>query len=170
MRSTQFVSRPSEAWTENAQALTTTTLFLVARVGPTRFTLKDEQDGTFKVTLGNPHVCTCGSQEDTCIHKLFCLIKVLRVPMEHVLCYQSSLTDSELDQVVDGIISQSSRRRPVHSRPIRAVPAAKDTSVPRQPLVDGEDNACIICMDEMTSDQALTWCRVGCGQNFTQSV
>lgn len=53
-------------------------------------------------------------------------------------------------------------------RPIAVVSeeVAKDTCVPRQPLMDGEENACAICMDEMTTEQALTWCRVGCGQNI----
>jgi hypothetical protein len=170
MRSTSFVARPSEAWVISAQALTTTTLFLVARVGPTVFTLKDENDGTFRVTLGNPHTCTCPAQSDTCIHKLFCLIKVLRVPMDHSLCYQTSLTDSELDQVLDGIVTNSVRR-PVRQRPARPVVVvseeiAKETVVPRQPIIDGEDNSCTICMDDMTADQALTWCRAGCGQNI----
>ena len=170
MRATAYVSRPTEAWTTKAQALSNTTLFLVARVGPTVFTVKDEQDGTFKVTLGNPHICTCNSQEDTCIHKLFCLIKVLRVPLDHTLCYQTSLTDTELDQVLDGIARQTSRRQ-VRPRQVRAIAVvseevAKETTVPRQPLIDGEDNTCTICMDDMTADQALTWCRVGCGQNI----
>lgn len=143
---------------------------MVARVGPTVFTIKNEQDETFRVMLGNPHTCTCGAQEDTCIHKLFCLIKVLKVPVEHSLCYQTSLTDNEMDQVLDGI-QTGSTRRPVRTRTIKPVVVvseelAKDTHVPRQPIIDGEDNTCTICMDDMTPDQALTWCRAGCGQNI----
>lgn len=143
---------------------------MVARVGPTVFTIKNEQDDTFRVTLGNPHLCSCGIQDETCIHKLFCLIKVLKVPVEHSLCFQSSLTDSEMDQVLDGI-QTGSTRRPIRARAIRAVAVvsedlAKDTCVARQPIVDGEENTCTICMDDMTHDQALTWCRVGCGQNI----
>ena len=36
----------------------------------------------------------------------------------------------------------------------------------RQPLSDDQDETCPICQDEMTNEQALTWCRKGCGNNI----
>eukprot|EP00981_Chlorochromonas_danica_P010869 scaffold3491_cov160-Ochromonas_danica.AAC.5 len=156
-------------------------LFLVARPGPTVFVLKDEHDQTARVTLGNPHKCTCGSSTTTCIHQVYCVIKVLKVPKDHPLSFQSSLTDMELDIVLSGSLIRSSNQR---SRPIRGLPVTSPNedvvnnnnspksktdcgnAVPRQELLPDEENPCTICQDEMKSDQPLTWCRHGCGNNF----
>lgn len=46
-----------------------------------------------------------------CVHKLYCILKVLRISKDHPLSYQSSYTDSELDQVLSGKCSTISRTR-----------------------------------------------------------
>ncbi|KAJ1412419.1 hypothetical protein B484DRAFT_422864 [Ochromonadaceae sp. CCMP2298] len=166
-RSTAFASRATEEWKETADSLSSNTLFLVARIGPTVFGIKDENDETYRVTLGNPHKCTCGSASNTCVHKLFCLIKVLKVPVVHSLCYQSSLTDKEMDQVLDGLHTQQTRRRPARVPKPSSASGDEAVAVLRQPLLDDQEETCPICQDEMLPTcQALTWCRAGCGNNI----
>lgn len=56
---------------------------------------------------GEPAAAASSSASEFCCkHVLFCLIKVLKVPKDHNLCYQSSLTDSELNLVLDGQLGQ----------------------------------------------------------------
>lgn len=173
-RSTSYISKPSQDWLENYEKLSNTTLFLMARSGPSVFKIRDEQDVTYKVTLGNPHSCSCKTNPGvSCIHIIYCVIKVLRVSKEHPLCYQNSLTDQELNQVLSGQCSLSSRTRQVPQRPARKEPGSPEKNenvagqVPRQPLLDDqEENNCPICQDNMEADEPLTWCRHGCGNNM----
>jgi hypothetical protein len=56
-----YRSKPSESFTAIREQLNNTTLFLVNRNGPTVFSLKDENNVTYKITLGNPHSCSCST-------------------------------------------------------------------------------------------------------------
>lgn len=52
-------------------------------------------------STGNPHTCSCDNsgsinRESTCVHRLFCLIKVLKVPMTHELCFQLGINMNEI--------------------------------------------------------------------------
>ena len=91
--------KPSASFLQLKEALRSTTLFLVARHGPTVFSVKDEA-GVYRVGLGPLHSCSCSSppQAELCLHQLFCLLKVLKVPEAHPLAFQLGYTDNETDQ------------------------------------------------------------------------
>jgi hypothetical protein len=170
MRSTAYQSKPSTHFHDLKSKLLSTRFYLLARTGPTVFTIQGEQDQsdssgsrsngesenreegreqggnesdttnrvdaesaaesvraqvtasrssasnsssssgrtrsatlTFRCALGDPHSCTCGIAASTtggiCIHILFCLIKVLRLPENCPLCWQMGLSDAEITQV-----------------------------------------------------------------------
>lgn len=52
-------------------------------------------DRKFKVYIGTLQSCSCGDAE-ICIHILFVMLKVLRVPREMPILWQKSLIDSEV--------------------------------------------------------------------------
>jgi E3 ubiquitin-protein ligase ZSWIM2 len=168
--------KPSVEFIELEGILQSTTLYLVSRSGPCVFSVKDDNDKLFKVVLGNPHLCSCnaGISNSYCVHSLFCLIKVLRIPACNPLCFQSSLTDYEINQVVNGMTEHttSRNRRIISSATLKsaskdvAVESKESTGVNRQPLDDDQPETCPICQDDMTKEQALTWCRAGCGNNL----
>lgn len=189
MRVTNFLNKPMDEWQAVVEALGGTTFFLVSRPGPAVFIVKDEGDNTFRVTLGDPHRCTCGVVG--CIHTAYAVIKVLKVPKEHQLSYQLGLTDNELDMMLSGQFRP--RVRPKIVRPLRsqATPPPEDPQPVQQPPLEpqaqatspkkkvetcgaivrkevsgDEEEPCTICQDEMSAAQALTWCRHGCGNNF----
>jgi hypothetical protein len=192
MRAFSYISKPSTQWQSLLTEVTSTTMYLMSRNGPTVFKIKDDNDTddrTYKVTLGNPHKCSCReSGGELCRHILYCLVKVLRVSREHPLCYQSCLTDPELDMVLSGQCSgYSGRRNPLNRVHRPALPnenqstrkeekspkREEDTSkyVTRQPLLDvtteEEENTCPICQDNMDkAKHKITWCRHGCGNNI----
>ena len=157
------------------------------------FSVRDEHANVFKVVLGNPHSCTCSdslSTGDLCLHQLYCLVKVLRVPESHPLSYQLGITDTEADMILSGQCcdaggAKNGRGVENLSAMARAKRLAKQKGkkggseevdgaaearangwVERQVLGEGDDENCAICQDFMDKDQALTWCRKGCGNNM----
>lgn len=120
-----------------------------------------------------------------CEHLLFCLIKVLKIPKEHPLCYKLSMTNSEIDQVLNGLTQYEARKIPQRAmRQKRQQESKTDTEedgniddsnpnyVQRQSISDSADSgesspdSCPICQDDMYKGQCLTWCRTGCGNNM----
>eukprot|EP01040_Poterioochromonas_malhamensis_P004732 gene4732-5078_t len=147
MRSTPYINKPPENWFTLLQALSERTLFLMSRNGPTVFKIRDEDDKMFKVTLGNPHTCTCEdySRQKYCIHTIYCLTKVLRVDKQHPFAYQTSLTDTELDQVLHGQCAVGDGRRRINAtRTQRAI---------RRPSNDAEDTSSNGNNNEITSTE-----------------
>jgi hypothetical protein len=176
-----FRSKPSRTFHALREELDTSQFFLVAKSGPTVFKVRDEAASTFTCIIGSPNSCTCGvdAGQESCIHLLFCLLKVLRIPDSNPLCWQITFTDSQVDMVLDH------RTRTAYTRNERRQGSAphaylkradkdnnkenkleEDDIVMRQGLLEDEENVCTICQDCMEKDQALTWCRRGCGNNY----
>ena len=188
-RATNHKKRPGTLWDASIEQLNSTTLYLLARTGPTVFSVRDEEEKIYKISIGNPHGCTCGlhNSENLCIHLMYILLKVLKVPATHELSYQTSLTDPEVSQVLSGSCSASNRnvqarnnvatirlqRDAARRRGSQGNSAgsednktSEDGFVPRQVLDEEDAISCPICQDDMMKEQALTWCRKGCGNNM----
>ena len=166
-RRSLYRARPSDAFVETYGKLTENKLFLVARNGPTVFSIKDEQNKTYKVTLGDPHICTCASNNnELCLHQIFCIAKVLRIPEKHPFCYQVGLTDPEITNLLSGVSERNNTRIVSKKKHDIKCNDAESTYVTRLELSNSEDDVCPICQDGMDSTQALAWCRKGCGQNI----
>jgi len=59
----------------------------------------DDKRTKFKVQVGSTMGCSCRSKEaGPCLHLLFVLVKLLRVPIENPYLWQASLLDNEVDQ------------------------------------------------------------------------
>ena len=174
-RSTDYQRKPSESWATLKAELDETTFYLVQRFGPTVFSIRNEGGQIYKVTIGDPHKCSCPVRPgEHCLHIVFCLLKVLRIPAENHMSWQTGFTDTEVEIVLTGNFGNRSRR-PVARRvkpatpPIAEEGAMPSDSVPRQPL-EGDECFCPICQDQMTMTQALSWCRKGCGNNIHAKV
>jgi hypothetical protein len=116
-RSFPYEPRPPGNWESLKQEMNDAKLLLVSQQGPAVFIVQDENFSSFKVLLGDPHTCSCSSPAATssgagagigntagalCAHKLYCILKIKRVPDTHPLAWQKCYTDSELAQVSDG--------------------------------------------------------------------
>lgn len=100
-------------------------MYLVQECGPTSFVIKEEDallahgDGDaaaaaaagsrrrlerkYKVTIGSVVACSCKARSTCpCIHQLFVLVKLLRIPAENPLIWQASLLDNEVEQILRG--------------------------------------------------------------------
>ena len=81
-----------------------TTMFLLQRRGPTSFVVKDVTSGLKSVVqIGSVQSCTCQSKLPTaarvapCAHVVFVMTKVLRIPSQHPMLWQASLTGAQLN-------------------------------------------------------------------------
>ena len=184
-----FRSKPTLDFMVVREELNNKQFYLVAKQGPTVFKVKDEEGELYICKLGDPNVCSCGKDAsvETCIHMMYCLIKVLRIPDSNPLSWQTRFTDSQVDMALDmstraargprarrsGSEGQQGgpfpfmRRKEQHKHNTTAAEAADaEAIVGRQGLMEDGENRCVVCQDDMEKDQALTWCRRGCGHNF----
>ena len=166
------VGSMTRSWSEAKEELDAATLYLVHRTGPTVYQIKDEAEHSFRVILGDRHSCSCRGQ-GFCMHLLFVLLKVLRIPVSNHLATKTGFTDAETDVALSGQFEE--RCRPKHKQYLRAKKktetnsfgeAEEEGTVERQVLSANVEEICPICQDEMSFDQALTWCRKGCGNNI----
>ena len=123
--------------------------------------------------VGNPHSCNC-KEGKICLHILFILLKVLRVPESSFLSKKTALSDAEIDTILSGDFGETRQKRVIikkeriskTNKSAGTEVGVEDDTVERQPMDDESPDICPICQDDMTKDQALTWCRKGCGNNI----
>jgi hypothetical protein len=164
----------NQDWNEAKTMLENNTFYIVHRNGPTVLNVRGEADETvYRVMIGNPHSCSCKRTMGFCVHILFVILKVFRIPESHPLAKKITLTDSEIDQALIGnfegrvkpIAQRKEKKIKNISKETDSLTAAEET-VERQPMDDENPDICPICQDDMTKDDALTWCRKGCGNNI----
>ncbi|KAI8842972.1 hypothetical protein BC829DRAFT_297983 [Chytridium lagenaria] len=121
-----------------------------------------------KVGLGSRHTCTCSTftgESELCIHILWVMIKMFRVPLESDLLFQHSLVEREISEIM-----QSSRRRKEMITPAKVVEPSQGqienkNHVPRRPIEDGD--VCPICQEDLIEDPVTTtYCKMSCGNNL----
>ena len=121
----------------------------------------------FKVQIGSSMKCSCKTKgEGPCIHLLFVMLKILRVPPENPFLWQGSLLDHEIDQVLRG------RFQMVSSKPKKASNADADKDGVQAKPIEPED-ICAICQEELcdengdvlTDNGPLVYCKTSCGNS-----
>lgn len=142
-------------------------LFLVGTNGPSSFVVKEtteevEGEGrTHRVLIGSLQSCSCGgvdaSQSLLCLHVLFVMVKVLRVPPENPLAWQLSLVDAELESVLAFRHQRDTvRRRHDFLR-------RRSTDEALAPTGVADDDVCPVCLDDLREGPS-TYCASSCGK------
>ncbi|GLC40238.1 hypothetical protein PLESTB_001310400 [Pleodorina starrii] len=164
-------SKPTQEVVDLLQQVGTVQLFLVQRPGPTSFIVREEGcEVKRKIQIGSRITCSCspvganGTCKELCLHILFVMVKVLRVPVGNPLLWQLSLSDRELEEVLR--CSMQPERPPQEAA--KAKPAADKTlagQVKRREIE--EEDPCPICYEDLAGQDLdnLVWCRFGCGRN-----
>ena len=157
-----------DAWDTLKTELLTRTFYLVNRSGPTVFSIRDEEGKIYRVIIGNPHRCSCQSTHTSqCIHMMYIILKVLRIPESNDLCKRIRFNDGEIERILDGhyeAVAAPVRVRRAKPSAIPTDEAPATTQVTRHDISDSD--ICPICQDDMCEKDALTWCRDGCGNNL----
>mmetsp|Transcript_25009 Transcript_25009/g.28936 ORF Transcript_25009/g.28936 Transcript_25009/m.28936 type:complete len:223 (-) Transcript_25009:48-716(-) len=199
-RYTPYISKQPENWQDTITELNSIRLFLVNTLGPTVFVLKadDMTEITFKVFIGERQMCSCGGGDGRgklCLHIVFVMVKVLRVPANNPLSWQLSLVDSEVNSILSGeILSRDkSNIKPHHGTFLRKGKGerwrkkksnSKDNEINKDVEVVNSkeegymvirkdiqtDEICCICQEEMSREDLeadiLCFCESQCGTNF----
>eukprot|EP00667_Euglena_gracilis_P009731 EG_transcript_9897 len=134
--------------------------YVVRETGPTAFVLKgDISAREFRVQIGGEQTCSCKTSHELCVHILFVMLKVYRIPAQNPIVWQTALLDDEIAKILSGRL----QRQQVQAAPPRKVTLAASvaTTATRKPV----DDVCPICYDDMRNGDALVWCRQGCGSN-----
>ncbi|KAM3144374.1 hypothetical protein pb186bvf_003538 [Paramecium bursaria] len=142
-----------------------TRLFILKRLGPTSFKYCDEEERTFKVLIGETISCSCNSNSSHCIHTMHALLKVFKVNEDCPLLYQNSYTAIDINNIISGKYAYFKKQ---------VVPQADKQNIQIKPemlhdsnrLVIDQDSLCPICQDNLMCNEATTYCKKQCGNNF----
>ena len=116
--------------------------------------------------MGSIQKCSCKDTE-ICIHILFVMLKILKIPKDNPIVYQKGLIESEITRVLRGDFSariNTGRRSTMHRCSSDEKPETLTEGVVRQQV--SLEEVCAICQDDMNCDKPLTYCKLGCGNNF----
>lgn len=143
-------------------------IYLLRETGPTGFLLKEDGlDRKFKVFLGDQHSCTCQTfmkEKELCLHILWVLLKKFRVPKENQIIFQLSLVEREINEVMRGSYSRSSRAAKRRNSE-KDMTASDSREKLKQKQIEEQD-VCPICQDELLQKpEPITYCKYGCGNS-----
>eukprot|EP00761_Pharyngomonas_kirbyi_P010489 gb/GECH01010509.1/.p1 GENE.gb/GECH01010509.1/~~gb/GECH01010509.1/.p1 ORF type:complete len:628 (+),score=78.77 gb/GECH01010509.1/:1-1884(+) len=156
-RQIPWIRKPSENVKSLIDEANSARLFLLQENGPTSFTIKQEgHRKKYRVTIGNVQRCSCHSSLTLCIHILYVMIKVFRIPPQNPVVWQLSLIDREISEILNGrMVIMQNRNKSVEKK--------KQMSVTRRPI----DDLCVICQEDMNPHRSyIVWCKTSCGNNF----
>lgn len=148
-------------------------IYVLQENGPTAFTVK-EHDSTRKlrVTLGDPSACTCTTymkEHELCIHILWVVLKLFKIPAENPISWQGSLVEREIQQIVksrESTRAQAQRNSNSDTSSSKTAAANQNNENVIEPRPIEEGDCCPICQDQMTRSQHLTYCRYSCGHSI----
>ncbi|KAH0795261.1 SWIM zinc finger family protein [Histomonas meleagridis] len=164
MRASNYISKPSQIVQERINEIAEQRVrFIIDPKGPSKFIVKpiENKKESFTVSIGTNQICTCNDHE-ICIHILYVMIRYFGVPKENDILWQKSLTDYEIDNVLNGRVRRIATVKP---QPLYRTKSGK-SKVKRLPI--GDEDVCPICYDSLKDcdKNKIAWCRRGCGGNF----
>ena len=142
-----------------------------------KFSVLGSTGNVYEVTISKVPKCSCpdAAKGNLCKHLLFVMLKVVGLPANHQLVYQSAYLTEELDQIVMTLQTRLERLgrdvvaneevQKVHADMKKGIQIDDDTNAVARKEVEGVD--CPICFDELGSNLSqLTYCKGTCGTNF----
>lgn len=75
-------------------------LYLVDQSDIMDFTFKDRLGKTNKVHIGNKIYCTCSDKIDHCLHSIYVLLRIFKLPTDNPLLWQSSYLETEIIDII----------------------------------------------------------------------
>lgn len=183
-------ARPA-TWDEDIAALSRAKFYLVSRLGPLLFKLRaSDSELIYTINISTPfHECTCGggrAKGTLCLHILFIILKMLKVPCSNPLAWQPSWSENEIDRILSGafVRNATTSQRIAHAflkkgdgaKSLRkeddSIEEKESEAVDTAPVIqrDIDHVACSICQDEMTESELdadkLCYCEGSCGSSF----
>lgn len=149
-------------------------LYLVQEIGPTSFVFKDDFDSKFKVSIGPTISCSCSKTMNNCIHTFYVMLKIFRRDKEDPLIWQNSYIDNEISDLIKSRFetaasSNQSKKKFLlkHKNDKNNNKENKQSIKKTSRLLIDIESLCPICQEILDpNDQAITFCKKKCGNNF----
>ena len=151
-------------------------LYLVQEKGPLSLSFKDEDGKKFDINIGNNISCSCGGGKfEHCIHTLFALNKVYKIPFNNPLILQLNFTDQELNKLMDRKNNSKKKKNNFNNNSNlnnnnnkdnnnkKSKKKSKKNSI-QMSLID--DCVCPICQEDLYTHEGIYFCSNSCGHNF----
>lgn len=161
-------------------------LFLVEIFPPTscplyggpliQFSVLGSTGNVYKVNISKVPSCTCPDHSrgsNLCKHLLFVMLKIVGLPPDSELVYQSAYLLKELDFILEKLQQRILRLGRDGNSLVNGAVRQRTEDVTNTKVLAGvkrqtiEDRECAICFESLGSDTlALTFCQQVCGTNF----
>ncbi|XP_040022078.2 E3 ubiquitin-protein ligase ZSWIM2 isoform X2 [Gasterosteus aculeatus] len=168
-RNTARRSTASESVSLHQDQALNTTIFLLKSFGPTGFLLREDGEvGDVRVSLGEPHACTCPAftkEQEPCKHICWVLLRKFRLPREHEYSFQRGLVDRQILELLHGL-HQTKGQQAEDGTLSQAASGPQAGRVCRRPIQ--AQDVCPICHEALLLEkgQPVSHCRFGCGNNI----
>jgi hypothetical protein len=140
----------------------------------------------YRVTIGEQKCSCTGSKRELCVHILFVMLRIFRVPATHEMLGKTALSEYELSQLIDRQFVERERRIQAppsstssflarsRSRLSASSSTAGESDTAAKALPSGAvapkplsaDDCCPICQEELQATEALTYCQSSCGNHI----
>ena len=102
MNNRKWRKKPSEELIKLMEESIDLKLYLIHERGPLSLTFQDEQNKKYEINIGNEISCSCGGgKTEHCVHTLFALNRIYKIPFNNPLILQLQFTDQELNTLME---------------------------------------------------------------------
>ena len=169
MQGRQWRKKPSENLIKLMEESVDIKLFLVQERGPLSLLFQDEQGKKFSITIGNDISCSCGGgKNEHCVHTLFALNKVYKIPFNDPLILQLHFTDQELNKLMEKKKKKHNNNNEDsnnnNNRKNNKRKKLENENSNQMNLID--DSVCPICQEDLYTEEGIYYCSNSCGHNF----
>ena len=166
MKNRQWRKKPNDEIIRLMEESVDLKLYLVQEKGPLSLTFKDDYGDKYHISIGEEISCTCGGgKTEHCVHTLFTLNRIFKIPFNNPLILQLHFTDSELNKLLEAknrkqtqSHSASQHKKQKHI----SMPSSQNTN--QMNLLD--DTVCPICQEDLYTNEGIFYCKESCGHNF----
>lgn len=148
-------------------------LYLVQEIGPTSFIFKDDFDNKFKVSIGPTISCSCSKSNDHCIHTFYVMFKIFKRSKNDPLVWQNAYIDNEISDLIKSRFEiraiPNNKKKFLMKHSLEKTSTSKPENCKKKfsRMVLDQESLCPICQEILNpNDQALTFCKKKCGNNF----
>jgi len=167
MQVRQWRKKPSEHLIKLMEESVDIKLFLIQEKGPLSLMFQDEQGIKYNITIGSDISCSCGGgKNEHCVHTLFALNKVYKIPFNDPLILQLHFTDPELNKLMEKKKKKynDNKNEDNNKKNNRRKKIENKENTNQKNLID--DSVCPICQEDLYSEEGIYFCSNSCGHNF----
>ncbi|MCQ2817798.1 MAG: hypothetical protein MJ252_11085, partial [archaeon] len=168
MQPRQWRKKPTEELIKLMEDSIDLKLYLIQEKGPLSLTFQDEDGDKFHISIGSDISCSCGGgKTEHCIHTIYALNRIYKLPFSDQLILQLHFTDSDLTRLLEmknkpsvSFKNTLKNKKKIHKSKI------KESQLDSKQMSLLEDIVCPICQEDLYKSEGVYFCSNSCGHNF----